>query len=510
MSISITIPNAMQIYSIMQKLNADDRIFGLRLNKSTGAEDRVYSAEGLTMTPSLGLSKGHSDFDAMPIWSDIVDSQDIYGNVFSRIPKHYQWLGEDATYKYWCISKKRHSGFFLPWCFWDFTNAKELDYLDVGKYKASLAGDNKLESKAGKYPLVGTDIVDFRTYAENNNTGGLLGYQLLDIHSVEAVLRTLAFIELGTLDVQSVMQGYTAGQYSATHTLTANTTDTTLVVTNATGANYRVGQAISVGTSLGGNQRFYGRTITQIDADTPSAGSTTITFDGANVSLSIGDILYNIGWKNGFSINIAGHTGSIGSNSDGKYPCVYRGIESPFGDIWQFVDGINISGGGTWADSTLYTVGILIVGTDGNVYRCTTEHTSAADTEPVDGVDYATVWTNHGGRQAWIALDANDYASNVFASPYVQLGYTNAASNNYVITMGRDENYPFAQFPTSVGAIGSSPYKDYYYQATGAKVALFGGRWSNGVIAGLSSWNLDNSSANTHVSFGSRLLKKAL
>src|SRR5690606_33418600 len=105
---------------------------------------------------------------------------------------------------------------------------------------------------------------------------------------------------------------YTLGRYAATDLLTADTNPAgnTLVVSNATGAQYRVGQAISVGTSLGGNQRFYGRTITNIQADTPSAGSTTITFDGDPAALSTGDILYNTGWRNGFSGGIDASSGS--------------------------------------------------------------------------------------------------------------------------------------------------------------------------------------------------------
>jgi hypothetical protein len=31
------------------------------------------------------------------------------------------------------------SGFYLPWCFWNFTNSRELPYIDVGKYTASKA-----------------------------------------------------------------------------------------------------------------------------------------------------------------------------------------------------------------------------------------------------------------------------------------------------------------------------------------------------------------------------------
>ena len=114
--------------------------------------------------------------------------------------------------------------------------------------------------------------------------------------------------------------------------------------------------------------------------------------------------------ENGFSYDIAASSGCIVAN-DGKYPCMYRGIENPYGNVWQWVDGVNI-----------------------------------------------TAW------QAWVCDNADDYASNLFAAPYKQLSYLNASTNNYVKEMGFDANNPFAEFPISVDAVGNSPYKDYYYQ----------------------------------------------
>ena len=35
--------------------------------------------------------------------------------------------------------------------------------------------------------------------------------------------------------------------------------------------------------------------------------------------------------------------------TDGKYPAVSTGaVESPFGDMWQFVDGVNINENQAW------------------------------------------------------------------------------------------------------------------------------------------------------------------
>ena len=394
-----------------------------------------------------------NNFDNAQIFKEIHDVTDTLGNEFSLIPSFcIKKTANKATTQ---ISKFQHAGFYLPWCFWDFTNNRRLPYVLVGKHKATKDGANKLQSIPNVYPLVNTNIVDFRTYAQNNNVGGLSGYQQLDL-SVEDVLQTLFMVEFATLNSQSKMAGFTTGQYSASHTATvAENAVNRIVVANATAALYAVGQTISIGTSQGGNQIFYGRTITSIDDY--DASNKAISFDGAVADIAIGNILYNTGWKNGFSSSILASSGSLVSNSTGKYPCMYRGIESPWGDLWQFVDGVNIT-----------------------------------------------------DNQAWVAENAEDYASNVFAAPYSEFGYVNHNANGYPTTMGYDSNYPYAEFPTAVGGDTSTYYSDYYYQAAGARIALFGGSWSLGTAAGLFHWRLSYASSSAYIYFGARLVKKGL
>lgn len=429
-------------------------VYGVSWDKSSSPTlTRTDDSVGFTAQAGVDAGVVTNDFDAAEIFGEITEVTDGAGNVFVRIPRFYIEKTDGVDYKTWRISKNGGGHGYLPKCFWDFTNNVALDYIDVGKYPASLDGAN-LASRANVYPLINKNIVEMRAYAVANGAG----YQQLDLHVVD-VLQTLFRVEFATLNSQSIMAGYTAGQYLVTHVLTADTSPAanTLVVANATGALYAIGQAISVGTALGGNQRFYGRTITNIQADTPGAGSTTITFDGAAVALTTGDILYNSGWKNGFSSGIAASSGSLVSNSSGKYPCHYRGIENPWGNVWQFVDGLNIN-----------------------------------------------------ENQAWVGLDADDYASNLFAAPYEQLGYVNRNANDYVSAMGWDANHPYAALPVAGGGGATTYYSDYYYQNTGQRIALLGGYWSGGAYAGLSFWYLYVASSNAFVVVGSRLLKKAL
>ena len=427
------------------------KIYGVRWDKGPSPTlIRTHDAVGMVAAAGVGGGLVTNAFDNAQIFREIGSVVDTLGNVFIRIPKIYIRKTDGVNFKTWEVSKHRYPGFYLPWCFWDFVNQRELPYIDVGKHKGTIDGSNRLESKPNLYPLISRNIVQFRGYAQANGAG----YQQLDIHVMD-LLQTLFYVEFATLNSQAIMWGFTTGQYTATHLATVAENGTNrIIVANAHADLYRVGQPISIGTSQGGNQIFYGRTITAIAVY--DGANKAITFDGAPVNIAIGNMLYNTGWKNGFSSGIAAKSGSLTAN-DGKYPCVYRGIESPWGDVYQFVDGVNIN-----------------------------EH------------------------QAWVAKNADDYASNVFASPYEQLDYINSNANGFVSATGYDPDRPFAALPTGVTAGNTTYYSDYYYQATGQRIAHFGGLWNAGVSAGLSLWILSYASSAASVYLGGRLVKKPL
>jgi hypothetical protein len=428
------------------------KVYGVSWDKGSSAElTRTNASVGMVANAGEGASTPTNDFDTAEMFGDLEEVTDSLGNVFVKFPLH--WIRKTSVDGKLTkqMSYASLPGGYRPWCFYDFVNHKWLDYILVGKYVASESG-GKLESKAGTFPLINQNIVTFRNYAQANNTGGLNGYQQMDIH-VYDMLQTWFTIEYATLDGQSKMQGWTTGRYTATDLATVTETSTNrIIVANATAALYAVGLPIAVGTSQGGNQVFYGRLITGIDVY--DASNMAISFDGAAVNITAGNYLYNVGWKNGFSSSIAASSGSLISNGNGKSPMVYRGVENIWGNVWQWIDGINI-----------------------------------------------TEW------RAWVCKNAAQYASNLFVSPYEQLGYLNSMTNNYVKYMGYDPLLPFCEFPVDVSA---NYYRDYYYQASGQRVAPVGGRWSDGSIAGPWFWSLIYSSSSAFVYIGGRLLKKPL
>lgn len=423
------------------------KIYGVSWDKSaTVTLTRTDDAAGMTAAAGVGAGTVTNDFDTAEIYSEITEVEDALGNKFVRIPKFYIKKTDGVDYKTWQISKRYFAGAYLPWCFYNFSTGGSYAYVDVGKYPASLSGANKLESKADVFPLVDKNIVEFRGYAQANGAG----YQQLDIH-VYDMLQVLFLVEFATLDSQSVMYGWANGVSDKLATVEESSVNR-IIVANADAALFATGQPIGIGTSNYGNQIASNRIITSIDVY--DASNKAISFDGDAVNIAVGNYLYNLGWKNGFSSGIAATSGSLTSNSDGKNPMVYRGIENLYGNIWQFVDGVNVN-----------------------------------------------------DNQGWVCKNPASYTSNVFASPYKQLGYVNKNANNYVKFMGFDSDLPFAEFPTDVS---TNYYKDYYYQSAGQRIAFGGGGWYYGGRAGLFCWHLNFSSAGTDVGVGGRLLKKAL
>jgi hypothetical protein len=420
------------------------KIYGVSWDGSSSpALTRTNNAVGMVANAGVDAGVVVNDFDNAEIYRNISSFTDALGNVFVRIPKFYiekTVVGAACT---WRISRTSFSAScYVPKCFgsdgWAY----------IGKYNADLSA-GKLISVANTYPLINKTIVDYRGYAQANGAG----YQQLDIHAVD-LLQVLFLVEFATLDSQSIMAGLTAGAYAAGHVATATENAANrVVVANATAALFVVGQSIGCGSSLGNSSVFYYRTITSISV--VDASNKALNFDGASANIATNNIVYSLGWKSGFSAGITAKSGCLTHLTNGLYPCMYRGIENPWGSVWQFVDGVNIA------------------------------------------ADY----------QAWVCPTPASYASNLFAAPYEVLSYANGNADGYVKTFGFDATHPYAQFPTAVagGADATHYYSDYYYRVAGNRIALFGASWSYGAAAGVFFWALDTSSSGASLALAGRL-----
>jgi hypothetical protein len=161
------------------------------------------------------------------------------------------------------------------------------------------------------------------------------------------------------------------------------------------------------------------------------------------------------------STNMAVNTGatsSLGnasgkaSGTDGLVSVSYRGIENFWGNIWKWVDGLNIQ----------------------------------ADRKP------------------WVA--DHSFASDTFTSPYTYLNGTLATTNGYAKDILFNSSIDCGFLPTVVGGSENSYLCDYYWQNTGNRVAMLGGSWDGGSFAGGLCWYLYCASSHRYRSVGARLL----
>lgn len=156
-----------------------------------------------------------------------------------------------------------------------------------------------------------------------------------------------------------------------------------------------------------------------------------------------------------------GNASGVVTNTNGISIVSYRGEENPWGNIWKWVDGINIQNPSPFA-----------AGQYGNVY--------VAD---------------HG------------FADGISASPYEDTGIHPCYGEGYVSAFGYNEKFDWLFIPTEHSGNSSLPVGDYMYNnQPGWRVALLGGIWYNGSNAGAFAWSLHIAASHRIRSIGGRLV----
>lgn len=176
------------------------------------------------------------------------------------------------------------------------------------------------------------------------------------------------------------------------------------------------------------------------------AGVTTKTDDGATSMTEITGATTTLGNKSGQVINTNGYS-----------VVAYRGEENPFGNIWKWIDGINV-----------YNKN------EGSVYIA-----------------------DHGFKD-----DTN-------AAPYSDAGITICGSNGYVSAFAYNEDFDWLFIASEVLGNSSLPVGDYFWQNkayNGYTVASLGGNWYGGSLAGGFCWRVSDASGNRFRVIGGRLL----
>ncbi len=176
------------------------------------------------------------------------------------------------------------------------------------------------------------------------------------------------------------------------------------------------------------------------------AGVTTKTDDGATSMTEITGATTTLGNKSGQVINTNDYS-----------VVAYRGEENPFGNIWKWIDGINV-----------YNKN------EGSVYIA-----------------------DHGFKD-----DTN-------AAPYSDAGITICGSNGYVSAFAYNEDFDWLFIASEVLGNSSLPVGDYFWQNkayNGYTVAVLGGCWHYGSSAGGFDWYVSTASGSRYRTVGGRLL----
>ena len=143
------------------------------------------------------------------------------------------------------------------------------------------------------------------------------------------------------------------------------------------------------------------------------------------------------------------------TGTDGKTDIVYRGIEGIWGNIWEFVDGINFA-----------------------------------------------------SRMYYVCNDPSKYADDT-ASNYSALSYSGDTdwNGNYVSQHGLDTNYPHLMLPQSAGASATTKFCDAAWSNnTGWRIYMHGGQYSVGSQCGLFTAHTATDSSRSSPDTGSRLI----
>lgn len=447
--------------AIDEAISKKGNLYGIKrkVNDNTSpAWERIGDSIGLVAKATKNGETVQNDFDSRYPWSEIISyNYDVIkkkinayygdptfkfdgtnGEVLTRIPEFY-WKREIINgYEYIYIADYAIAGF------------NKSEEFSVGRYDACIDEDGKLHSYSGYSPSTNKNITQHRDAAK------LLSDEFCMIDYRYFMLQMLYLVEYANYNSQSQLgNGIIGIRYNANDkAIIAQERTNTIVI--ATNDYFKVGQQIAIGTTVDGVSICKDRTITKItEYSKDTTEGTAITFDGDPVNIAIGNIIHACAQKEGGCDSLGMKSGCLANDS--QHAVIYRGIENIFGNVFNWIDGLNIQ-----------------------------------------------------NYQAYICRNPKEYISDKFEVPYIKLGYVNCNEKDmYIKKLGFDEKNPDIALPIEIGegAGSSSGMCDFYYSSEGNRVAHVGGYFSYGSGAGLWCWSCYISSVTSTLNCGARLLK---
>ena len=298
------------------------------------------------------------------------------------------------------VSEKARTGFRLHPAFYD-ENGNQVDYILMGAYEACLydtsaseyitddaqvmtVDEDKLSSIAGVKPVSGSTQNLTRPNVETLAQNRGSNWHGSTV-KIASMNQLLCMIEMGTMNFQSA-----------------------------------IGQGVVSYASGSGNEASNTGATSSLGNGTGQATQTThISSDG---------------------------TETIDTTS-GKLSVSYRGLENPWGNIWEFEYGVNIWGNG-----------------------------------------------NMAGGEPYVADDFN-FAESKRTDNYEGAGFTVTNANGYISAMGYSTRCDWLFMASETAGDSSLPVGDYTYvrpNLNGFGIARLGGFWNNDPNAGGFYWYLNN------------------
>lgn len=186
----------------------------------------------------------------------------------------------------------------------------------------------------------------------------------------------------------------------------------------------------------GNIQSIIGQGVVNISDSPNTTNNSSITGSTSSLGNASGRAASTINEKNGTRTT---------ETADGKTSISYRGMEDPYGNIWDFVYGINIWGNGKM-----------------------------------------------NGGQPYICKDYN-FAESKNSDNYEAAGFTVTDKNGYISAMGYSTDHDWLFIASETDGNSSLPVGDYTYvtpDLNAYRIALLGGGWRSGAGAGGFYWDL--------------------
>jgi hypothetical protein len=233
----------------------------------------------------------------------------------------------------------------------------------------------------------------------------------------------LIWVEFAYKSGQMKMTGACNLSYnSETTVIYSVVSDTVFKVLTSVANSFKEGQTISIGSIKNGSDRTPRMKIISIALDEDETYSV-ITLESSVANLAAGDFLSSRMYKTGMAACYVTNasSGSHISNTNGYYPCIWRGKENPWANGYSLLCNILTKryGSGTAEDPYTYKL--------------------------------------------WYLSDPTKYSNGAITSDYIEGNFELSQSDGYVKTLSQDSRYPFLFCTSEIGGSSSTYVRSYYY-----------------------------------------------